>query len=89
VFLENCGSLVYPSFCDFSKDLRFVLLAVTAGEDKPLAYPTRFIQADATNITKSDLVDAVECDGAAAGRNIQTVRPGMDAPELPPRSKNK
>jgi Ni2+-binding GTPase involved in maturation of urease and hydrogenase len=46
---------------DFGKDLRFVLLAVTAGEDKPLTYPTRFNHAAATAITKSDLADAVEC----------------------------
>jgi hydrogenase nickel incorporation protein HypB len=77
VFIENIGSLVYPSSYDFGKGLRFVLLAVTAGEDKPLTYPTRFKHADATIVTKSDLADAVECDGAAAGRNIQTVRPGM------------
>jgi hypothetical protein len=34
-----------------------------------------FNSANATIITKSDLADAVECDGAAAGGNIQGVRP--------------
>jgi hydrogenase nickel incorporation protein HypB len=57
--------------------LRFLLLSVTAGEDKPVKHPTTFKSADATIITKSDLADAVECDGAA-GRNIQDVRPDID-----------
>jgi hydrogenase nickel incorporation protein HypB len=78
VFIKNVGSPVCPSSHDFGKDLLFVLLAVTAGEDKPLTHPTRFNHARATTITKSGLADAVECDGAAAGRNIQTVWPGME-----------
>jgi hydrogenase nickel incorporation protein HypB len=66
-----------PSSDDLGEDLRFVLLSVTGGEDKPLKYPTIFKSAAAI-ITKSDLADAVEFDEAAAGRNIQSVRPGMD-----------
>ena len=76
VLIEDVGSLVYPSSYDFGEDLRFVLLSVTAGE--PVKYPSIFNSADATIITKSDLADVVECDGAATGRNIQTMRPGME-----------
>ncbi len=60
------------------EDLRFVLLSVTEGEDKPLKYPTIFNSADVAVITKSDLAAAVEFDEAAAKRNIQAVRPGME-----------
>lgn len=59
------------------EDLRFVLLSVTEGEDKPLKYPTIFNSADVAIITKSDLVVAVEFDEGAARRNIQAVSPGM------------
>jgi hydrogenase nickel incorporation protein HypB len=56
-----------------------VLLPVTEGEDKPLKYPTIFNGADVAVITKSDLDATVEFDEAAAKRNIQAVRPGMES----------
>jgi hydrogenase nickel incorporation protein HypB len=77
VFIENVGNLVCPSSYDLGEDLRFVLLSVTEGEDKPLKYPTIFNSADVAVITKCDLAQAVEFDETAARRNIQAVRPGM------------
>jgi len=62
--------------------LRFVLLSVTEGEDKPLKYPTIFNSADVAIITKCDLSAAVEFDEASAQRNIQSVRPGMEVFKL-------
>src|ERR1700731_462886 len=78
LFIENVGNLVCPSSYDLGEDLGFVLLSVTEGEDKPLKYPTIFNSADVAVITKSDLAAAVEFDEAAAKRNIQAVRPGME-----------
>jgi hydrogenase nickel incorporation protein HypB len=78
LFIENVGNLVCPSSYDLGEDLRFVLLSVTEGEDKPLKYPTIFNSADVAVITKSDLAAAVEFDEAAALRNIQAVRPGIE-----------
>src|SRR5271169_28612 len=78
LFIENVGNLVCPSSYDLGEDLRFVLLSVTEGEDKPMKYPTIFNSADVAIITKSDLATAVEFDEAAANRNIQAVRPGME-----------
>jgi hydrogenase nickel incorporation protein HypB len=77
LFIENVGNLVCPSSYDLGEDLRFVLLSVTEGEDKPLKYPTIFNSADVAVITKSDLAAAVDFDEAAAKRNILAVRPGM------------
>ncbi|MEO8217473.1 MAG: hydrogenase nickel incorporation protein HypB [Acidobacteriota bacterium] len=77
LFIENVGNLVCPSSYDLGEDLRAVLLSVTEGEDKPLKYPTIFNTADVAVITKLDLAEACEFDRAAADRNIQTVRPGM------------
>jgi hydrogenase nickel incorporation protein HypB len=82
LFLENVGNLVCPSSYDLGEDLRFVLLSVTEGEDKPLKYPTIFNSADVAIITKIDLAGAVEFDEAAAQRNIQAVRPGMEVFKL-------
>ncbi len=78
LFIENVGNLVCPSSYDLGEDLRFVLLSVTEGEDKPLKYPTIFNSADVAVITKADLAEAVEFDEPAALRNIQAVRPGME-----------
>lgn len=77
LFIENVGNLVCPSGYDLGEDLRFVLMSVTEGEDKPLKYPTIFNSADVAVLTKADLADAVEFDWAAAEANIQAVRPGM------------
>jgi hydrogenase nickel incorporation protein HypB len=78
LFVENVGNLVCPSSYDLGEDLRFVLLSVTEGGDKPLKYPTVFNSADVAVITKSDLAFAVEFDEPAAKRNIQAARPGME-----------
>lgn len=82
LFIENVGNLVCPSSYDLGEDLRFVLLSVTEGEDKPLKYPTIFNTADVAVITKIDLAEAVEFDAAAAHDNIQRVRPGMQIFEV-------
>lgn len=77
LFIENVGNMVCPSSYDLGEDLRFVLMSVTEGEDKPLKYPTIFNTADVAVITKIDLVQAAEFDLVAAEQNIQSVRPGM------------
>jgi hydrogenase nickel incorporation protein HypB len=82
LFLENVGNLVCPATYDLGENLRLVLLSVTEGEDKPLKYPPIFNSADVAVITKMDLAAAVEFDRAAAHRNIQSVRPGMQVFEL-------
>ncbi len=78
LFIENVGNLVCPSSYDLGENLRFVLLSVTEGEDKPLKYPTIFNSADVAVVTKMDLAAAVEFDMPALKRNIQAVRPGME-----------
>jgi len=82
LFIENVGNLVCPSSYDLGEDLRFVLLSVTEGEDKPLKYPIIFNSADVAIITKLDLAAAVGFDEGAAKRNIQSVRPGMQILKL-------
>jgi hydrogenase nickel incorporation protein HypB len=86
LFIENVGNLVCPASFDLGEDLRVVLFSVTEGEDKPLKYPTIFNTADVALITKIDLAEAVEFDGASAHRNIQAVRPGMQVFEVSARS---
>jgi hydrogenase nickel incorporation protein HypB len=82
LFIENVGNLVCPSSYDLGESLRFVLLSATEGEDKPLKYPTIFNSSDVAIITKMDMADAAEFDLAAAHRNIESVRPGMQVFEV-------
>lgn len=77
LFIENVGNLVCPASYDLGESLRFVILSVTEGEDKPLKYPTIFNSADVAIITKSDLAGATEFSWETAENNIQAVRPGM------------
>jgi hydrogenase nickel incorporation protein HypB len=77
LFIENVGNLVCPSSYDLGENLRFVLLSVTEGEDKPLKYPTIFNSADVAIVTKIELAAAVEFDWEAARKSIHSVRPGM------------
>jgi hydrogenase nickel incorporation protein HypB len=82
LFIENVGNLVCPSSYDLGEELRFVMLSATEGEDKPLKYPTIFNSSDVAIITKMDMAEAAEFDVAAARRNIESVRPGMQIFEV-------
>ena len=82
LFIENVGNLVCPSSYDLGEELRFVLLSATEGEDKPLKYPTIFNSSDVAIVTKMDMAEAADFDLAAARRNIESVRPGMQIFEV-------
>ncbi len=56
LFIENVGNLVCPASYDLGESMRFVVLSVTEGEDKPLKYPTMFAKADLVLLTKTDLL---------------------------------
>jgi hydrogenase nickel incorporation protein HypB len=86
LFIENVGNLVCPSSYDLGEELRLVLLSATEGEDKPLKYPTIFNSSDVAIITKMDLAEAADFDLAAARRNIESVRPGMQIFEISAKS---
>jgi hydrogenase nickel incorporation protein HypB len=86
LFIENVGNLVCPSSYDLGEELRLVLLSATEGEDKPLKYPTIFNSSDVAIITKMDLAEAADFDLAAARRNIESLRPGMQIFEVSAKS---
>jgi hydrogenase nickel incorporation protein HypB len=77
LFVENVGNLVCPASYDLGEGLRFVIVSVTEGEDKPLKYPTIFNTADVAVLSKIDLAEAVGFDREAALRSVEAVRPGM------------
>ncbi len=56
LFIENVGNLVCPASFDLGQHRNITLLSVTEGDDKPAKYPVMFRGADATLITKADLL---------------------------------
>ncbi|MBP5296653.1 MAG: hydrogenase nickel incorporation protein HypB [Bacteriovoracaceae bacterium] len=75
VILENVGNLVCPAAFDLGQNFRVALLSVTEGEDKPIKYPTLFMQADLIVLTKLDLAAAVEWNLQDAYRFLRQVNP--------------
>ena len=86
LFIENVGNLVCPASFDLGEDARVVLLSVTEGEDKPLKYPTIFLNADLVIITKTDIAEAVQFDRKTALENIRKVAPKAKVVELSART---
>jgi hydrogenase nickel incorporation protein HypB len=78
IIIENVGNLVCPASFDLGEDMRMVVLSAAEGEDKPVKYPTAFLNADTAVITKTDLVPYVNVDidvmkGYIAGINPKVI----------------
>ena len=86
LFIENVGNLVCPASFDLGEDKRVVLLSVTEGEDKPLKYPTIFLNADLVIINKIDIAEAVQFDRKTALENIRKVAPKAKVVEVSART---
>lgn len=77
LFIENVGNLVCPAAFDLGEQLKVALLSVTEGEDKPLKYPTLFINASLVLITKTDLCPYLDWDREACHAHIRSVNAGI------------
>jgi len=75
IIIENVGNLVCPASFDLGEDMRMVVLSVAEGEDKPVKYPTAFLNADTAVITKTDLVPYVNVDVNVMKRYIAGINP--------------
>lgn len=75
IIIENVGNLVCPASFDLGEDMRMVVLSVAEGEDKPVKYPTAFLNADTVVITKTDLVPYVDVDVDVMKRYIAGINP--------------
>ena len=62
LIIENVGNLVCPAAFDLGEDMRMVIVSVTEGEDKPVKYPTAFLNTDTAVITKTDLLPYTDVD---------------------------
>jgi hydrogenase nickel incorporation protein HypB len=75
LIIENVGNLICPATYDLGEDMRMVILSVTEGEDKPVKYPTAFLNAHTAVITKADLLPYVDVDVNVMKRYIAEINP--------------
>ena len=78
LFIENVGNLVCPSSFDLGEDKKIVVLSTAEGSDKPAKYPMTFLSAQATVITKADLIPYTNFDLSACEKEIKIINPMMD-----------
>lgn len=75
LIIENVGNLVCPASFDLGEDMRMVILSIAEGDDKPLKYPTAFLNADTAVITKTDLTPYIDADISVMRSNIGVINP--------------
>lgn len=75
LIIENVGNLVCPASFDLGEDMRMVILSVTEGEDKPVKYPTAFLNAHTAVITKTDLLPYTDVNVDAVKGYIAEINP--------------
>ena len=80
--IENVGNLVCPALFDLGEAMKIVVISVTEGDDKPLKYPTMFVEADACILNKTDLLPYVTFDAGVCRDNALKVNRGLEWFEL-------
>lgn len=78
LFIENVGNLVCPASFDLGESLRFVLLSVPEGDDKPRKYPEAFITSQVFIITKADLLPYLPFDADRATAEALEINPKLE-----------
>lgn len=78
LFIENVGNLVCPASFDLGESLRFVLLSVPEGDDKPRKYPEAFITSQVFVITKSDLLPYLPFDAERVTAEALEINPKLE-----------
>ncbi len=80
--IENVGNLVCPALFDLGEEMKIVVISVTEGDDKPLKYPTMFIEADLCILNKTDLLPHVPFNAAECRENALKVNRRLEWFEL-------
>jgi len=80
--IENVGNLVCPALFDLGEAMKIVVISVTEGDDKPLKYPTMFLEADVCILNKTDLLPYVPFSAAQCRENAMKVNHHLEWFEL-------
>jgi hydrogenase nickel incorporation protein HypB len=77
LFIENVGNLVCPASYDLGEHAKVAVLSTTEGDDKPLKYPSMFLNSSVLIINKVDLVPYVNCDLTRLRGNALQINPKL------------
>ncbi|MCS7220343.1 MAG: hydrogenase nickel incorporation protein HypB [Anaerolineae bacterium] len=78
LLIENVGNLVCPTQFVLGEHRRVLVASVPEGHDKPIKYPTSFMDMDAIVLNKIDLMPYIDFDWASFERAVRAVN--RDAP---------
>ncbi|NIA18708.1 MAG: hydrogenase nickel incorporation protein HypB [Simkaniaceae bacterium] len=82
LWIENVGNLVCPALFDLGEAMKVAIISVTEGDDKPLKYPTMFMESQICVINKTDLLPYVDFDVEACKNAAKQVNPTIEFFEL-------
>ncbi|MFH1085575.1 MAG: hydrogenase nickel incorporation protein HypB [Chloroflexota bacterium] len=71
LFIENVGNLICPVEFALGEHTRLALASVPEGDDKPLKYPSIYVNVDALVITKADLLPYIPFNAAEFERLVR------------------
>ena len=77
LIIENVGNLVCPSNYDLGEAMKVVVASTTEGDDKPLKYPSMFLNASVLLINKVDLLPYLSCDLNTLRGNALKINPKL------------
>ena len=77
LIIENVGNLVCPANYDLGEAIKVVVASTTEGDDKPLKYPSMFLNASVLIVNKVDLLPYVSCSLAALKGNALRINPSL------------
>jgi hydrogenase nickel incorporation protein HypB len=77
LFIENVGNLVCPASYDLGEHAKVAVLSTTEGDDKPLKYPSMFLNSSVLIINKVDLIPYVNCDLKRLRGNALQINPKL------------
>ena len=75
LLIENVGNLVCPTQFALGERRRVLVASVAEGHDKPIKYPTSFMDMDAIVLNKIDLAPYVEFERALFDQAVRAVNP--------------
>ncbi|HEY63249.1 MAG TPA: hydrogenase nickel incorporation protein HypB [Caldilineae bacterium] len=73
LLIENVGNLVCPTNFALGEHKRVLVASVPEGHDKPIKYPSSFVDLDAIVLNKMDLAPYVDFDLAAFERAVRAI----------------
>lgn len=73
IIIENVGCLVSPAEFEIGEDIKFCVLSVTEGNDKPLKYPLMFKKSEAIILNKIDLIQFTDFNEVEFYKDINLI----------------